>query len=46
MEDPAEGGDAGPAPEEEVAAPVLKFRNYAVRDQKHIEHEKVSGAAR
>ena len=28
--------------QKEADAPVLKFRNYAVRDEKHIQHEKVS----
>lgn len=38
-------GDAGPAGEEheqqEPEKPVLKFRNYVVKDSKHIEHEQV-----
>jgi len=35
-------GDAGTAADEQEAEkPVLKFRNYAVRDAQHIEHERV-----
>ncbi|KIZ00598.1 Coiled-coil domain-containing protein 12 [Monoraphidium neglectum] len=41
-------GDAGPAGEEheqqEPEKPVLKFRNYVVKDSKHIEHEQVAPA--
>ena len=39
----AAGGDhveESPAPPAGVG-PTLKFRNYAVRDEKHIQHEKV-----
>lgn len=51
-----EGGDVGgtgppqqqqqqeAAAAEEPEKPVLKFRNYAVKDQKNIEHEKVAPA--
>lgn len=37
-------GDAGQPSTAEAAEPekpVLKFRNYAVKDEQHIQHEKV-----
>mmetsp|Transcript_21131 Transcript_21131/g.46272 ORF Transcript_21131/g.46272 Transcript_21131/m.46272 type:complete len:134 (+) Transcript_21131:79-480(+) len=39
-------GEGAPdaAPEQDSDKPVLKFRNYAVKDEKRIEHEKVAPA--
>jgi coiled-coil domain-containing protein 12 len=42
----ADAGAASAAQQEAAAAeperPVLKFRNYTVKDEQHIQHEKVN----
>lgn len=40
LRDAAEGDNVEESPVSGVG-PTLKFRNYAVRDEKHIQHEKV-----